>query len=63
MPDNQVQWWSNFIGSDTFNKPQLNSQEFKNALTIENYNAENRDFYCVGNKKIFGNWATLFRHF
>lgn len=63
MPDENVEWWCSFLGSDTFREQQLNSQEFWNALTIENYKAINRDFYSLGNDKIFGDWATLFRYF
>lgn len=62
MPDNQVTWWSYFSGS-TIEVNRLNSQEFRNALTIDNYKANDRDFYAFGNNKIFGDWSAVFRYF
>lgn len=61
MPNNQVEWWSNFSGNS--HKVQLNPQEFINALTAERYIATNRDFYAMGGNKIFSNWTAIFQNF
>jgi len=62
LPDNQVTWYSNFDGMPQYPEA-LNPKLFEDALTIENFQSEGRNFYAFGNRKIFADWIALFRHF
>lgn len=62
MPDEQVNWIMHSMTTTMLFENKLNSQEFKAALTTEDYLAQNRNFYSVFDGYIFGNWQSLLQH-
>ncbi len=61
MPDDQVSWIMYLMTTASFEN-KLNPREFNAALTMEDYQAQNRSFYSVFDGYIFDNWQSLLRH-
>jgi hypothetical protein len=62
MPDDQVTWMMHLMTTSTASKSQLDPREFNAALSVERYQANNRNFYAAYDGYIFGNWQSLLRH-
>ena len=63
MPDDQVKWVMAFMTFQQFSgKEKLNPEAFNQALQKQQFQSLNRNFYCVYDGYIFGDWQSLLRY-
>ncbi|WP_156001227.1 restriction endonuclease [Thioalkalivibrio sp. ALgr3] len=62
MPSDQVSWFMDFMGVHSHDRKTLSSRDFRAALTKENHQAKERDFYATSDGRIYGGWHALLRY-
>lgn len=59
MPNNQVSWLMHMVASNTVKSDKDRMLEVQEALTVDSYEAKNRNLFALYNERTFENWRDL----